>query len=163
MSGSRFPSRSTIAVVCGSRKPTTFPIAKPLRERGIKVSHVIRRGYADEGIVAAAADLSVDLIVTGTHGRTGLARFFLGSIAEKVVRLAQTNVLVARPSDSEDGAFQRILVPTDFSPASKRALLLGMDLAAPNATITLFHAWHYPAGTHSTTLAGDEDPLAEIL
>jgi len=137
-------------------------ISTPLREAGITVSHHVRLGYPDDGILAAAKEFDVDLIVTGTHGRTGLSRFFLGSIAEKVVRLAETNVLVSRSSGSDDQGFKNVLVPTDFSPASKKALDLGLQLAAPGANVTLFHAWSYPAGIHSKSMGSDKDPLAEL-
>lgn len=52
-----------------------------------------------EGIVQLARDLEAKLIVVGTHGRKGLRRFFIGSVAEGVVRFAHTPVLVVRPHD----------------------------------------------------------------
>ncbi|HUH05131.1 MAG TPA: universal stress protein [Kofleriaceae bacterium] len=136
---------------------------------GIAASAHVAVGHSDEGIVATAAAIDADLIVTGTHGHTGLKRFFLGSVAEKVVRLAETNVLVSRPprpsaSDAHAGLFQRILVPTDFSEASEKALLLATTLAAPGATIELFHAWHYPSGLHAHHALPDDEqsPLAGL-
>ncbi|HYP76608.1 MAG TPA: universal stress protein [Polyangiaceae bacterium] len=48
-------------------------------------------------IAQIAADLEADLVVVGTHGRRGIARFLLGSVAESVVRLAPCPVLVVRP------------------------------------------------------------------
>ncbi len=48
-----------------------------------------------------AADLEADLLVVGTHGRRGLRRLLLGSVAEGVVRLAHCPVLVVRPKDTE--------------------------------------------------------------
>lgn len=53
-------------------------------------------GNAAHGIVEAAKQWGADLIVLGSHGRTGLARFFLGSVAEAVVRLAPCSVEVIR-------------------------------------------------------------------
>jgi nucleotide-binding universal stress UspA family protein len=50
----------------------------------------------DEIVSAARSDSAVDLIVIGTHGRTGLAHVLLGSVAEKVVRHAPCPVLVVR-------------------------------------------------------------------
>jgi nucleotide-binding universal stress UspA family protein len=132
---------------------------------GIVASSHVAVGHADDVIVETAKMMRADLIVTGTHGRTGLKRFFLGSVAEKVVRLAQTNVLVAREHGSApSGLYQRILVPTDFSDAAEKALHLAMLLAAPGATIELFHAWQYPAGTHSHHALPDDDhsPLAAL-
>ncbi len=149
-----------MAKAAGRNTQALEELAAPLRTNGVNVSVEVRMGYPDEGIVAVAKDQAVDLIVTGTHGRTGIARFFLGSIAEKVVRLAETNVLVARPSGADDEGFKNILVPTDFSPAAEKALRLALDLAADGAAVTLFHAWHYPAGTMSTTITSNQDPLA---
>ena len=63
--------------------------------------NIVVRGYTVEGrpddtIVAAAKEEAVDLIVLGSHGRRGLRRFFLGSVAEAVVRSATVPVLVVR-------------------------------------------------------------------
>lgn len=58
--------------------------------------HAALGAPADE-IVWLAAHLDADVIVVGTHGRTGLKRVLLGSVAEKVVRLAGCQVVVARP------------------------------------------------------------------
>ena len=52
-------------------------------------------------IVTYAKDTHADLIVIGTHGRTGVSRFLMGSVAEHVVRAAPCPVLVVRPSEHE--------------------------------------------------------------
>jgi nucleotide-binding universal stress UspA family protein len=52
-----------------------------------------------EQILAVAKDIGADLIVMGTHGRRGVARAFIGSVAEKVVRMAGIPVLVARAEE----------------------------------------------------------------
>jgi len=52
-------------------------------------------------IVAYAKDTRTDLIIIGTHGRTGVSRFLMGSVAEHVVRTAPCPVLVVRPSEHE--------------------------------------------------------------
>ena len=52
-------------------------------------------------IVEYATDIRADLIVIGTHGRTGVSRFLMGSVAEHVVRTAPCPVLVVRPSEHE--------------------------------------------------------------
>ena len=71
-----------------------------LRERvtaaGLEGNMVIVHGVPFHEIIEAAKTQQVDLIVLGTHGRTGLLYVFLGSVAEKVVRLAPCPVLVAR-------------------------------------------------------------------
>ena len=54
----------------------------------------VRIGTAAEGILHEARSWGADLIVMGTHGRTGLAHFLNGSVAETVVRLAKRPVLI---------------------------------------------------------------------
>jgi nucleotide-binding universal stress UspA family protein len=57
----------------------------------------VRVGSPAGEIIAAASESNVDLICIGTHGRGGLAHFFLGSVAEKVVRQSPVPVLTVRP------------------------------------------------------------------
>lgn len=58
-----------------------------------------RMGAAAEQIVQLAADLDADLVVVGTHGLSGMKRLVLGSVAERVVRLARCPVWIVRPKD----------------------------------------------------------------
>jgi nucleotide-binding universal stress UspA family protein len=53
---------------------------------------------APESIVETAGEARADLIVIGTHGRTGLSRLVIGSVAERVVRLASCPVLTMKPT-----------------------------------------------------------------
>ena len=62
----------------------------------IAVRHVFREGDPASQIVRYAADTGIDLIVMGTHGRTGLARLLMGSVAEKVMREAPCSVMVVK-------------------------------------------------------------------
>jgi nucleotide-binding universal stress UspA family protein len=66
---------------------------------GVKVSGSIAEGAAHVSIVAASED--ADLVVMGTHGRSGLPRLLVGSVAERVVRLAHCPVLTIPPSTDE--------------------------------------------------------------
>ncbi|MEP6860366.1 MAG: universal stress protein [Deltaproteobacteria bacterium] len=87
----------------------------------------------------AQADPEIDLIVIGTHGRTGIGRMFLGSVTEMVVRHAPCSVL-AIPRDGECPPFERILCPVDFSESSRLALDLALELEpVPDRTVTLLH------------------------
>ena len=73
------------------------------RVPGRVVSHV-RFDAPASGIAQLASDLDADLVVVGTHGRQGLARLMLGSVAEGVLRLAPCPVLIMRPkSQLADG------------------------------------------------------------
>lgn len=62
-----------------------------------KVQIFIRKGLVDDEIVKFADEKKIDLIVMGTHGRTGIEYTLLGSIAEKVVRKAKCPVLTVKP------------------------------------------------------------------
>ncbi|HEV3203601.1 MAG TPA: universal stress protein, partial [Gemmataceae bacterium] len=62
----------------------------------IPVQHVILEGDPATEIVLHAKEAGIDLIVMGTHGRTGLERFLIGSVAEKVMRDAPCSVLVVK-------------------------------------------------------------------
>lgn len=135
-------------------------LADRVRSRDIPVSTRIEVGYPDEVIVEVSARIGAAIIVVGTKGLTGLKRLLLGSVAEKVARTSHTNVLVAR---GEARRFARILVATDFSPASERALQVASALAAPTARIDVLHSWQYPAGLHGVrTAEPTEGPLADI-
>jgi nucleotide-binding universal stress UspA family protein len=66
-------------------------------ERAVPVERRLRRGRPHEAILDAASDYGADLIVMGTHGRTGVGRFLAaGSVAERVVRHSEVPVLTAR-------------------------------------------------------------------
>ncbi len=66
---------------------------------GIETAHKVLVGPPFLEIVRYARSEEIDLIVIGTHGRTGLTHVLLGSVAEKVVRKAPCNVFTIRPED----------------------------------------------------------------
>ncbi len=68
-----------------------------VRSTGVRTHTVLVQGYAPSQIARAAERLRCELIVLGTHGRTGLTRMLLGSVAEAVVRRAPCPVLTLRP------------------------------------------------------------------
>jgi nucleotide-binding universal stress UspA family protein len=92
---------------------------------------VVRAGIPSEEILDYADESGMDLIVMGTHGRTGVRRYLLGSVAEKVVRLSDVPVLSVHPAEVDVGTvpFERILVPTDGSDGASVAIDCATDLA----------------------------------
>lgn len=68
-----------------------------------RVAVYVTVGSPAERILALAGAVDADLIVLGTHGRQGLGRLLLGSVAEEVVKRAPCGVLVIRPRDFLDG------------------------------------------------------------
>jgi nucleotide-binding universal stress UspA family protein len=90
-------------------------------QKGIPVESVILRSVsAADAILEYLNEHSFDLIVMGTHGRTGLKHIFLGSVAEKVVRLAPVPVLSVHRS-VQNFDVTNLIVPIDFSIYSKNA------------------------------------------
>jgi universal stress protein E len=73
----------------------------PLDLTGVRSEQQTVKGYAKTTIVATARQSSADLIVMGTHGRTGLMHILLGSVAERTSREAPCSVLSVRPEDFE--------------------------------------------------------------
>ena len=91
----------------------------------------------------------IDLIVMGTHGRTGADKFFMGSVAEEIFRRSPVPVLTIGPdvrsSVHTGGRFHRVLFPTDFTDASLAAAPYGISLAQENnARLVLLHVMRTP-------------------
>jgi nucleotide-binding universal stress UspA family protein len=126
-----------------------------LETKGITVDLVGRAGPPGEVVAQVAKDREAQLIVIGTHGRTGISRFLLGSVATAVLRHAPCDVLVCRGT-AGSSPFVRPLVATDFSPAAARALRHASELTAPGTPIDCIHAWQLPAGSWGATLLGSE-------
>ena len=69
------------------------------RAEGLSARYDMRSGVPDQEIVGLAQDERADLIVIGTHGRGGIQRALIGSVADRVVRLAPCPVLTVRAAD----------------------------------------------------------------
>lgn len=91
------------------------------RSLGIDIKGCAIDGRPAEAIVEAAGEKKVDLIVVGSHGRRGLRRFFLGSVAEHIVRIAPMPTLVIRTASAgiaDESSRSRIVNGTSFAPAT---------------------------------------------
>ena len=80
------------SLVEAGRKPVE-QIEQAGSEAGVEVTGTVLEGIPDEQILEYARDNDVDLIVMGTHGRTGVGRYLLGSVTEKVVRSSEIPVM----------------------------------------------------------------------
>ena len=89
----------------------TFEVAKAVervaenaraRAPSIEVETLLVRGPPAESIVDAAKHRRVERIIVGTHGRTGLSHLLLGSVAERVLRLADVPVLVVKTPEAAE-------------------------------------------------------------
>jgi nucleotide-binding universal stress UspA family protein len=111
----------------------------------------------DQLVEVLRGDPAFELVVMGTHGRSGLSRFVLGSVAEKVVRHAPCPVLTV-PDRDHAAAFQHVLCPIDFSACSRLAVDLAAEFVEPGgAGITLLHVLELPV------TASGEPPTAELI
>ena len=72
------------------------PLLARAKKAHVRASAAVLEGIAFEEIVREARRRRADLIVVGTHGRTGVARFFLGSVAARVLALVRCPVLTVR-------------------------------------------------------------------
>lgn len=75
---------------------------KIIEDSGVEVKDVLLYGHPGEEIIKFAENNNIDLIVMGTLGATGLEKFLMGSVAEKVVRHSKVPVMVVRSQKSED-------------------------------------------------------------
>jgi nucleotide-binding universal stress UspA family protein len=107
-------------------------------------------GFVHEEILAQLGATAADLLVLGTHGRSGFQRLFLGSVTEKVIRKATCPTLVVPPRafDVSPGTpvqVRRILCPVDFSESSLDALAYAINMAEEtDAQLTLLHVVELP-------------------
>lgn len=116
--------------------------SSPLAER---VDVYVGLGDPATQIVALATDVEADLIVVGTHDRTGLQRLMLGSVSSEVFRTAPCSVLVARPADYSDRSKSPSIAPPlapGQAPAVRGAPLV-RHRSRPFAT---FNASIFPTG-----------------
>ncbi|HKL28287.1 MAG TPA: universal stress protein [Natrialbaceae archaeon] len=70
-------------------------------KRGVTVTTAVLEGSAAEAILDYADRVGVDMIVMGTHGRSGLDRFLVGSVAERVIRMSDVPVMTVRLTDGD--------------------------------------------------------------
>src|SRR6185295_1530265 len=118
-------------------------------------------------ILQRAADMPADLIVMGTHGRSGFDRLVLGSVAERVLAKARCPVLTVplRAADVRSTGvplFRNVLCATDFSPSSALALQYAGALAREGAKLRVLHvAERLPSWqlVPSVATGAPDDPL----
>lgn len=107
------------------------PLADDAVARGLDVEVSVRAGTPRREILDYAEEHEIDLVVCGTHGRTGLGRLIAGSVASGVVRDAASPVLtVSAHVPADDSApIDDVLVATDGRPGVEAAVEQGLELA----------------------------------
>jgi nucleotide-binding universal stress UspA family protein len=117
-------------------------LEKRLARPGLHVAGALVSGEPSAAIAEYAAWRSAYLLVLGTHGRTGFRRLLMGSVAEKTLRGARTDVLVARPrtrGEERPHAGLHVLVATDFSPSADAAVARATELVAHESVLEIMH------------------------
>lgn len=119
--------------------------AARLNTAGQPAAVLLAQGEVTEQLLASAAEADVALVVMATHGRGGVQRWYLGSVADKLMRLAPCPVLLLTPEAAADrtavASLHRIAVPLDGSELAEAALPVATRLAqATSATLLLIRA-----------------------
>lgn len=116
-------------------------LAESLQAEGVRVAIILRRGNAEAELLDYVAAERPDLVVMASHGRSGLARFALGSVADRMVREGSAPVLVTRMTTEPSGSLERALVMLDGSGLAEQALPIVTDLAGkPLQHLVLYRA-----------------------
>jgi nucleotide-binding universal stress UspA family protein len=134
---------------------------------GVPVDLAVRdHSSVHEAILEYAAQRRPDLIVLGTHGRSGLERWLLGSTADRIVRTASCPVMVVPPRADNlvspgDVEFDSILCGVDFSEGSLSALEWAMSLAEEaDAHLTLLNVIEVPPELEAGEFSAPADVAA---
>ncbi|HEX9146196.1 MAG TPA: universal stress protein [Candidatus Binatia bacterium] len=136
--------RSSVDYLKGIAK--TFP--------GLSVICTVEKGTAAETIIDKAAADKGTLITMATHGRSGINRFVLGSVAEKVLRATNNPLLLVRAADGaapgEEARLTSVIVPLDGSELAESVLPAVTELAKKlGLEIVLFRAFNIPYGVYA--------------
>ncbi len=133
-----FPSHFIQQIIDEAKHGLNEAVEEAVAAGAQHVSGTLLAGVPALEIVDELGRDTYDLCIIGTHGRSGLARVMVGSVAEKVVRHSPCSVLAVRPG-GEAHPFHHVLVPTDFSESAMHALDLAATLVDPSGRITLLH------------------------
>lgn len=117
----------------------------------LQAKSALPSGILGEALVNEIRDNKIDLVIAGTHGRTGFRRLLLGSTVEEICRVSPCPVLTVGPDlfFKKEVDFKRILLPTDLSEESMRALPYIVRLAHDyGAAVTVLHVLPEETGTN---------------
>lgn len=130
----------------------------------VKLTPLMPEGNVANAIADIAAAEGIDLIVMSTHGYSGVTRWLLGSVTEKILRTAPCPVLAVRTPAAADAPkpIRQIAITLDGSELSERALAPGLELAQRlHASVTLLRC--VPFVTHNNSLDEVERGLGRRL
>jgi nucleotide-binding universal stress UspA family protein len=125
---------------------TTFPTGN--------VTCTVEKDRAEEAIIGKAEADAGTLITMATHGRSGMNRFLLGSVAEKVLRGSTNPLLLVRATEAGqttgEAAFKTVIVPLDGSELAESVLPTVTTMAKElDLDVVLFRAYHIPYNAYA--------------
>lgn len=134
---------------------------------GVPHESILERGTGIwPPVEQAIKDFAIDLIVLGTHGRTGAQKLLMGSVAEEVFRRSPVPVLTIGPAEHggahKAAKFRRVLFATDFSEESLAAAPYAISMAQENqARLILLHVMKQPETAPTSRAA--EDAMSSVV
>jgi nucleotide-binding universal stress UspA family protein len=163
----------------GVRQCTSYLSGVATTFADLDVRCSVEKGKAEDTIIEKAATDKAMLITMATHGRSGLNRFLLGSVAEKVLRGSVNPLLLIRATgeakSENEAMLKSILVPLDGSELAEGVLPMAADVAKKlDLEVELFRVYHIPynvyagdegfyAGNYEELFAGVRDEAVEYL
>jgi nucleotide-binding universal stress UspA family protein len=144
-------------------------IATRLQETGLVVEVHLMEGRPAERIVQFARDQDVDLIILSSHGVSGLSRWNVSSVAQKVIFQADRPVMIVRAyhvesDDVTELSYERILVPVDGSLRAEHVLPYALHLArSHDARLMLAHVIKKPKVLNPSSLLDKEVKMVERI
>lgn len=138
----------------GVRASTTYLRGIATTFTGAEVKCSVAKGRAEETIIERAEKEPSTLITMATHGRSGLNRFLLGSITEKVLRGTTNPLLLVRATEEAksvgQAAIDSVIVPLDGSELAEGVIPTVADMAQKlDLAVVLFRAYHIPYNAYA--------------
>ncbi|NHN58195.1 MULTISPECIES: universal stress protein [Halorussus] len=136
-----------------------------LAEPGDDVQTAVVRNRPSKGILAYADEHDVDLVFMGTHGRTGVNRYVMGSVAERIVRLSEVPVFTVRATERSvlDDGYDDVMIPTDGSDCAELAVDHGIAVAEKfDATVHAVYVVDIRAAATASDAPGETGLLSRL-
>lgn len=135
---------------------------------GVAVQWLVAKGKAADVVIETAAADNATLIAMATHGRSGLNRFLLGSVAEKILRGASNPLLLVRATEGAqtegEAPFTSIVVPLDGSEIAESVLPAVVEMAQRlDSEIVLIRACSVPHSIYGGDDGGHPAIVAELI
>lgn len=156
--GAFIPGADAVAEILTSAEKEVHSRVERAASSGVRFHAHTTEGAVDQEILRVAGRTHADMVVMGTHGRTGLRKVLLGSVAERVVRAATMPVITVRAGDEKVTTAHRVSVPParitvafDFSAPSRHALQMAKDIQdKTGAAIDVVHVFADPWAEYRT-------------